>query len=953
MVAEAVVTAKPFYHFGTKNVTTQDDNDGDNDEGNPQLHQVGGKALALIHLTSRVAGCFPVPPGFVLSTAFFEPWMNVVERESAEWQNFVQWIQEPASAPSTDADPSELRGKCAAIQAFCRKLLTFDEAQQEILNQALENGPFQRDESSWLFAVRSSSPEEDLDGTSFAGGYESTLAVPREHLERAILASFVSLFDERVVHYKQQHDMMASISQPRIAVIVQSQISSEVSGVAFSIHPQTNCYDEVLVNSSFGLGETVVAGQVTPDSYVVDKVTRTVKETQISQDKHKTLWVEDTVGGTHDEKDTRVSKVRDGVPEGVQTDQVSLTEAQAIEVADLAVKVETYYDGKPMDIEWAYDQGRKRLYLLQARPITAYFPLYTELRTKPGAQKYLYMDVVGVSQGFGDPMSPLGSDIWFKVVEAAKPSMRTKDPTNSDNSVFICHGKMYGNCSTMAKSIGAGALHAMMGVNDKSLAACMSPDVLREYVPSRATMSSTMAQSASTMFWGTFEQLPKAFGSFFFFESSLAHYVDRAEHALSHMRDLRQMLSKFSFPQLVTLCLADLAKVCESIGFITCCLYAQWRLTRIFKSDHDQEQDAADQYLQKLQMDLPGNPTSRMGHQMCALATFDDVQNCENGDAFAEMMERGTASAAFQSAYDAYMTEFGCRCIREIEIATPRAYESPAAFWNQLRLIDLEHNAITTVKERRLEAYNALLEMAKRRGQEAAFQKYEHMVRVGWGYREHPKFIIVTIVDLLRRKALALAAEWKQKGRLDDVQDVFDLSLDELVAAERDSGLDLRGPIEAHRKPRRTVARVKQGPILVDSRGRILREPRGSREALGANEVPCDPISPGVARGRANILHSPYQKPLHKGEILVTHATDPGWTPIFINAAAVVLEVGGSLQHGAVIAREYGLPCVSGLAGATTHPQIKDGQLIEVDGTRGIVRILSQEKNDGEDGKPA
>ena len=112
------------------------------------------------------------------------------------------------------------------------------------------------------------------------------------------------------------------------------------------------------------------------------------------------------------------------------------------------------------------------------------------------------------------------------------------------------------------------------------------------------------------------------------------------------------------------------------------------------------------------------------------------------------------------------------------------------------------------------------------------------------------------------------------------------------------------------------------------------------RTAVNEGELIGDPIAPGVVRGIANILHDPYEKPLKKGEILITRSTDPGWTPLFMNAGGVVLEVGGALQHGAIIAREYGLPCVSGINGATMS--IPDGALIEVDGTNGIVKILER-----------
>ena len=141
--------------------------------------------------------------------------------------------------------------------------------------------------------------------------------------------------------------------------------------------------------------------------------------------------------------------------------------------------------------------------------------------------------------------------------------------------------------------------------------------------------------------------------------------------------------------------------------------------------------------------------------------------------------------------------------------------------------------------------------------------------------------------------------------------------------------------------PRAKQAKVQTWPRVIDSRGKIFHVPQTKAKQ---GELAGDPIAPGVVRGIANVLHEPYEKPLNKGDILVTRTTDPGWTPLFMNAGGVVLEVGGALQHGAVIAREYGLPCVSGVDDATIS--IPDGAMIEVDGSNGIVRFVESLEDD-------
>ena len=190
-----------------------------------------------------------------------------------------------------------------------------------------------------LLAVRSSSPEEDLATASFAGGYETTLGVTRKTLEAALVSCFTSLLDERVVTYKQQNQL--PLDNPRIAVIVQQQIASEASGVAFSLNPQNNAYDEAVINANFGLGETVVTGQVTPDTYVVDKVAQEILDRQVAAKAHA-VWLRSD-GGTEQRPNNH-------------PDAPALTDAQALQVAALAESVESHV-GHPVDIERAFYNG--------------------------------------------------------------------------------------------------------------------------------------------------------------------------------------------------------------------------------------------------------------------------------------------------------------------------------------------------------------------------------------------------------------------------------------------------------------------------------------------------------------------------------------------------------------------------------------------------------------------
>jgi hypothetical protein len=226
----------------------------------------------------------------------------------------------------------------------------------------------------------------------------------------------------------------------------------------------------VLINATFGLGGSIVAGQVTSDSFLADKITQTIADQTIAQ-KYKAIWVE-TGNKVINKEGVSLVMEKDNME---QADKPCLTESQALQVASLAAKLEEHY-AKPMDIEWAIHKDS--LFLLQARPITAYLPLFPEMLTAPGEQKFLYMDAIAIGQGFSDPMSCLGCDIFYNMVASVKPYMFS-DENDPQNVMFIFHGKMYCNLSSIAKAVGMSGVSKMTYTQGESFGDLLTPSVLR------------------------------------------------------------------------------------------------------------------------------------------------------------------------------------------------------------------------------------------------------------------------------------------------------------------------------------------------------------------------------------------------------------------------------------------------------------------------------------------
>jgi pyruvate,water dikinase len=280
----------------------------------------------------------------------------------------------------------------------------------------------------------------------------------------------------------------------------------------------------------------------------------------------------------------------------------------------------------------------------------------------------------------------------------------------------------------------------------------------------------------------------------------------------------------------------------------------------------------------------------------------------------------------------------------EMDPATPRHYEQPTELLRQLITLaentGEEHDPIAIyerARAKRESSYLALLEIARKKGrrqERKLIKNYEILTKLG-GFRESPKYIFVLLTDLVRRRLLADGRDLVASGQLDRVEQVFDLTFDDLARGMADPSIDLRVVAEENIRYLNKLRRVRNLPHIVDSRGQIFRAPP---RPAAAGELAGMPISPGTVRGPAVVLERPDEKSVRPGDILVARATDPGWTPLFVNASGVILEVGGMLQHGALVAREYGKPCIAGIENATSI--LRDGQLLEMDGANGIVRFV-------------
>jgi len=843
----------------------------------PALNVVGGKAKSLIATTQ--AG-LPVPGGLALTVAFFQEWTDKIKAGEA-WKTLV-------------ADPN--KENCDTVKALAQKL-ELTEGMEKALSAELKalDGA--------LFAVRSSSPEEDLSGSSFAGMYETFLGTTHDTLRETIAKAYSSMYDFRVMGYKAQNNI--DLEGTCISVIIQKQIASDVSGVGFSINPLNNCYDEVAINASFGLGEAIVSGIVTPDQYIVEKVRMEILEKKINE---KKIALHLKANGGIEEKENSNAK------------EQALSNDQILELAEMIKKTEDFY-GFPVDTEWAFEGDK--LYLLQARPITTHIPLFPELQTKPGEPKNIFIDLMGLTQGFTNSMSVLGMEIFSTILESIKGEILIK---SIDGTAPALHGRQYLNVTNTFKGLGEKLGKKFLDSYDGNIKRIFEELDMKEYVQGPTPVSSRGLKWGLTKM--TLKMLPSSLKAMF---SDYHKVVDSYNQSANEiMKKTDAISAKGDILDTCNKAMTDVGLIMNNAGVLIIGMLNMKKFRKMFKGQ-DVEAD-----ITNLSMNLDGNVTSEMGYQMFRLASYDDFINTASSEEFVSKINENAYSNEFMNDYNDFIKRFGARGFMEIDVATKRTWEDLSIVYDKLKEINTQDSQITKVKEKRQASYDRLHAIAKETGFEKNFVKAATAMQETFGYREHPKYVVVYVLGKLHNVMLKVSEEFVKAGRLENSYQIFDLHLDEIAQARKDSSVNIMKLRDANLEPYKVTAHVKDWPLVIDSRGKTFKPKIQAKDG----ELSGDPIASGKVTGRAKVLHSPYEKPLNPGEILVTKATEPSWTPIFINAAGVVMEIGGPLQHGAIIAREYGIPCVSALMGAMEI--IKDGDLLEVDGTNGIVKIIKE-----------
>ena len=751
-------------------------------------------------------------------------------------------------------------------------------------------------------AVRSSATAEDLPTASFAGQQDTYLNVvgPTEIL-RHVSRCWASLFTERAVTYRLRNGF--GHRTVRMAVVVQRMVFPRASGILFTADPVTGNRRVATVDAGFGLGEALVSGLVNPDVFKVrdgDVVARTIAAKQRAVNALPT-------GGT---QAVEVDPQRQEEP--------ALTDAQAVRLVHLGRRIEEYF-GCPQDIEWCLADDDFQI--VQSRPITTLFPLPET--ADQGNRIYVS---VGHQQMMTDPMKPLGLSMWKLTAMAPM--------TEAGGRLFVD--------ATRALSTPAGrtGLLDLVGRGDPltrdALETVLDRDDFLPLLPDPAPGTSPAGGAPAPI-----ETDPAVVDGL----------IERSRASIDALRrDIATKAGPALFDFLPEAFEEHKRVLTDPLNHqaIMAGMEATWWLNDKL---HEWlgEKNAAD----TLTLSAPDNITSEMG---LALLDVADVirphpevvaflQNVED-DSFLDELPKHAGGTRARDAIEGYLDRYGMRCAGEIDITRPRWRESPSTLVPAI--LDNVRNFEPGAAQRRFEqgrqeawkkeqdVLNRLRALPDGESKADETQRMIKRVRTFIGYREYPKYDIVTRYFLYKQALMKEAERLVQAKVLPEKEDVFYLTFQELHDAVRSNRVDDR-LVRQRKEAFQTYHALTPSRVLTSEGETINGAHR--RDDVPDGALAGLPVSGGTVEGRARVILDMGQADLEPGDILVTAFTDPSWSPLFVGIAGLVTEVGGLMTHGAVIAREYGLPAVVGVDRATRL--IRDGQRIRVHGSDGYVEILS------------
>jgi rifampicin phosphotransferase len=843
--------------------------------------EVGGKGVNLGEL-SKIPG-IQVPEGFCVTTYAFKKSLEKNE-------TIYTLLDELVRLTIKDLD------RIKEISQKLRNMIVNVEIPSDI-ESAISHYLSQLGETS-AFAVRSSATLEDLPQASFAGQHDTFLNVlGKNAILQHIKKCWASLFTERAVMYRIQNGF--DHRQVYLSVIVQRMVFPQASGILFTADPISGNRKILSIDASFGLGEAIVSGVVSPDNYKVKDNCIIDKKIAV-----KSLVMYSKKGGGTETKEIHPN----------EKNSQTLTDPQILQLARIGRQIENYF-GCPQDLEWCLADDT--FYIVQSRPITTLFPI----PQVDDQKNHVYISV-GHQQMMTDPMKPLGLSFYLLTTNAP---MR------------IAAGRLFVDVTQhLSSPLQRDMLLKNAGQSDPLMKDALETIIRRNYIE---TIPGDM-------------KLPNGHPNLQAEKELHPSIVtELIQQNQSSIESLKQQIRYKSGLDLFDFILEDIQHLKKSLSQSLGAIMAAFNATAWLNENLEKwlgEKNVAD----ILSQSVPNNITSEMGLSLMDVAdvirpypeVIQYLRNAKDTE-FLQHLDRLDGGKECRNAIEAFLHKYGMRCSGEIDITRTRWSENPLILVPMIlsNMENFEPNAskqkFEQGRQAALKKEQEILERLKQLpdGEQKAkdTKRQIHTLRNFIGYREYPKYFMISRYFIYKQALLKEAEVLVKEKIIREKEDIYYLSFDELKEAVRTKKLNHE--MIRKRKEDYKLYEMLTPPRVITSDGEIITG-EYKRENMPANAVVGLPVSSGVIEGRARVVLNMEDANLEKDDILVTTFTDPSWTPLFVTIKGLVTEVGGLMTHGAVIAREYGIPAVVGVQNATKL--IKDGQKIRVNGTEGYIELL-------------
>lgn len=852
-----------------------------------QLSLVGGKGLHLGEL-SKIQG-IQVPEGFCVTTVGYQ--------KAIEQNETLQVLLDQLAMLKV-----EDRDQVGNISRKIRQIIMEVDIPSDVVKAVAQYLSQFGEEHA--YAVRSSATAEDLPHASFAGQQDTYLnIIGVDAILQHISKCWASLFTDRAVIYRMQNGF--GHSQVYLSVIVQRMVFPQASGILFTADPITSNRKVLSIDAGFGLGEALVSGLVSADCYkvqdgqIIDKRIATKKLAIYGRKE----------GGTETQQ-------IDSDQQKAQT----LTDEQILQLARIGREIEAHF-GQPQDIEWCL--ARDTFYIVQSRPITTLFPI----PEASDQENHVYISV-GHQQMMTDPIKPLG--LSFFLLTTAAPMRKAG-------------GRLFVDVTHHLASPDSREVFLKgMGQHDQLLKDALMTIIKRrdfiKSIPNDKTAPNPSRGNAD---------MPAQV------ENDPTIVSDLIKSSQTSIEELKQNIQTKSGSDLFRFILEDIQELKKilfnpesSVVIRTAMNASLWINEKMNKWLG--EKNAAD----TLSQSVPHNITSEMGLALLDVAdvirpypeVIDYLQHVKDDNFLDELAKFDGGSKTRDAIYD-YLSKYGMRCTGEIDITRTRWSEKPTTLipmiLNNINNSEpnASHRKFEQGRQEALKKEQELLDRLKQLpdGEQKAKEtkRMIDIIRNFSGFREYPKYGMVNRYFVYKQALMKESEQLIEAGVIREKEDIYYLTFEELHEVVRTHKLDYQ--IISTRKDEYKLYEKLSPPRVITSDGEIVTG-EYKRENLPAGAIVGLPVSSGVIEGRARVILNMEDADLEDGDILVTSFTDPSWTPLFVSIKGLVTEVGGLMTHGAVIAREYGLPAVVGVENAAKL--IKDGQRIRVHGTEGYIEIL-------------